>query len=54
MRNDNIYVSDYTRIQKLNSDGVWQRNFTGQARVRNIAVDAAGNVFAIIVLVEIL
>ena len=45
--NDNIYVSDRTRIQKLNSDGVWQRNFTGQSRVRNIAVDAAGNVFAI-------
>jgi len=45
--NDNIYVSDYTRIQKLNSDGVWQKNFTGQSRVRNVAVDSAGNVFAI-------
>ena len=27
--NDNIYVSDRNRIQKLSSDGVWQRNFTG-------------------------
>ena len=47
--NDNIYVSDYTRIQKLNSDGVWLKNFTGSqaAQVRNLAVDQSGNVFAL-------
>ena len=47
--NDNIYVSDRNRIQKLSSDGVWQRNFTGTGSnsTRNIAVDSSGNVFAI-------
>ena len=44
--NNNVYVSDATqRIQKFNSEGVWQKTFNLSSIARGLTIDSSNNLY---------